>query len=87
MDDSLAVAFNMPQKQHEKDTGIAISFRLLASERFPMADKDCTIAVQRRTGLMPSSESLHELLSMDHIIVFFQRLPFLDQMVTAPSTK
>lgn len=34
--------------------------------------------VQQRTGSVPCSESLPELLSTDHIIIIFQRLPILD---------
>lgn len=80
--DSLAFSSDMPKKQHGKATATVIPFRVLASERFPVANGDCT-AVQQGTGSVPSSEFLHECLPTDHITIFFQRLPFLDQIFIA----
>lgn len=62
----------MPKQQHEKITGIGIPFRVWL-QRGSLWLKG-TVWLQQRTGPMPFSEFLHELLSTDHSIIFFQRL-------------
>lgn len=77
---SLELTFDMPKKQYKNTTGIVISFTGLAPEEFLGADGAGTV-VQQESDSVSFSEFPHDLLSTNHIIIFFQNTPSsLNQM-------